>query len=54
MSTISAIYEGIGRLVVELVRRRYGRQIQAASVVALGAALLGLGAWVASREAEDG
>jgi hypothetical protein len=50
---MSSIYEMIGRLVVALVWRRYGRQIQTAAVVGAGAAVLAIGAYVASRESGD-
>ena len=50
---MSAIYELIGRLVVALVWRRYGRQIQTAAVVGAGAAVVAIGAYVATRETGD-
>jgi hypothetical protein len=51
------IYTTIGRLVVLLVRRRFGKQLQVAGGVALAAALLGgaIGAYLlASRDVEEG
>jgi hypothetical protein len=50
---MSAIYELIGRLVVALVWRRYGRQIQTAAVVGAGVTALAIGAYLASRESEE-
>ena len=47
---MSAIYELIGRLVVALVWRRYGRQIQTAAIVGAGAAVVAIGAYVATRD----
>ncbi len=54
---MSLLYELIGRVVVLVVRRRYGRQIQAAGVVAGALAVAGglIGAYLlASREVEEG
>ena len=54
---MSFVYETIGRLVVYVVRRRFGRQIQAAGVLALTGALIGgaVGAYLlASRDVEEG
>ena len=51
------IYTTIGRLVVMLVRRRFGRQLQVAGGVAVVAALVGgaVGAYLlASRDVEEG
>lgn len=50
---MSGFYELIGRAVVEFVRRRYGREIQFAGALALGAVLLGIGAWAAGRDDES-
>jgi hypothetical protein len=50
---MSAIYELIGRLVVALVWRRYGRQIQTAAAVGAGVTALAIGAYLASRESEE-
>ena len=50
---MSAIYELIGRLVVALVRRRFGRQIQLAAGVAVAAGVL-VAYLVASRDVEEG
>jgi hypothetical protein len=47
---MSAVYELIGRLVVEFIRRRYRREIRAAAAVGLGVAVIGVGAYLASRE----
>ena len=40
-SQMTAIYELIGRIVVEFVRRRYGQQIRTAAAVGVGVAALG-------------
>ena len=50
---MSIIYEWIGRLVVGLVRWRYGREIRAAGAVAVGVAVLAAGAYLASRDSEE-
>jgi hypothetical protein len=47
---MSAIYEMIGRLVVTMVWRLYGRQIRTAAIVGAGAAAVAVGAYVATRE----
>jgi hypothetical protein len=49
---MSLIYEWIGRLIVGLVWRVYGREIQAAGAVAAGVAVLA-GAYIATRGGED-
>lgn len=54
---MTIIYTMIGRLVVMLVRRRFGRQLQVAGGVAVVAALVGgaVGAYLlASRDVEEG
>ena len=51
---MSVLYEIIGRMVVEFVRRRYRQEIRvsaAASVV--GVAALAIGAYVATRDDEQ-
>ena len=50
---MSQIYELIGRIVVEFVRRRYGNQIRTAAVVGAGVAALAIGAYVATRDDHD-
>ena len=52
---MSQVYELIGRIVVALVRWRFGRQIRIAAAAGVGiAALAALGAYVATRdEGED-
>jgi hypothetical protein len=47
------VYEWIGRLVVGLVWRVYGREIRAAGAVAVGAAVIAAGAYLASRDSEQ-
>ena len=49
---MSAIYELIGRLVVNAIRLRYGRQIRAATAVGVALAAVGIAAYLASREDE--
>lgn len=54
---MSYVYEAIGRLVVHLAMRRFGRQIRVAGGVALIGALIGgaVGAYLlASRDVEEG
>jgi hypothetical protein len=50
---MSTIYEGIGRLVVGFVWRRYRREIQAAGAVGLGVAALAVAAWLAGRDSDE-
>ena len=51
---MSQFYELIGRIVVESLRSRFGRQIRVAAAVGLGiAALAALGAYVATRDDES-
>lgn len=50
---MSFIYELIGRIVVALVRRRYGRQIQLAAGLTLAAGIVGA-YLLASRDVEEG
>jgi hypothetical protein len=49
---MSSLYELIGRLVVALVWRRYGRQIQTTAAVGAGLTALAIGAYLASRRRE--
>jgi len=46
---MSTVYELIGRFVVALVWRTYGRQIQTAAAVGAGVTALAIGAYLASR-----
>ncbi len=50
---MSLIYESIGRLVVFVVRRKFGRQLQVAGGVALAAAVIGA-YFLASKDVEEG
>jgi hypothetical protein len=50
---MSSIYEAIGRVVVWIVRVRYGRQIRIAIGIAVVSVLLG-GYLAASRKVEEG
>jgi len=47
------IYEAIGRLVVEFVRRRYQRELRVAAAVGVAASALAIGAYIATRDEED-
>jgi hypothetical protein len=50
---MSSIYEAIGRVVVWIVRVRYGRQIRIAIGIGIASVLLG-GYLAASRKMEEG
>ena len=50
---MTLLYEMIGRVVVLLVRRRFGRQLRIAAGVGVAAALVGA-YLIASREVEEG
>jgi len=50
---MSLFYEMIGRLVVFVVRKKFGRQIQVGAGVAVAAAVVGA-YLVASRDVEEG
>lgn len=50
---MSVIYELIGRLVVEFVRRRYRTQLRAAAAAGAALAVLGVGAYLAASGSED-
>jgi hypothetical protein len=50
---LSVIYELIGRLVVEFVRRRYRTQIRAAAAAGVALAVIGAGAYLASRDEDE-
>jgi hypothetical protein len=47
------IYELIGRLVVQALKLRYGKQIRIAAGAGLALAALGVGAYLASREDDE-
>jgi hypothetical protein len=47
------IYELIGRLVVQAIKVRYGREIRIAAGAGLALAVLGIGAYLASREGDE-
>ena len=51
---MSVVYELIGRLVVAFVRWRYGPQIRRAAAAGVVLAALGLGAYLAAREGDEG
>jgi hypothetical protein len=48
---MSAFYELVGRLVVGLIWRSYGRAISTAAVA--GVALVAIGAYLATREEDE-
>ncbi|MBA2521701.1 MAG: hypothetical protein H0V25_00065 [Solirubrobacterales bacterium] len=50
---MSVIYESIGRLVVFVVRKRFGRQLQVAAGFAVAAGVIGA-YLLASRDVEEG
>ena len=50
---MSSVYEAIGRVVVWIVRVRYGRQIRIAVGIGIASVLLG-GYLAASRKMEEG
>ena len=51
---MSAIYELVGRIVVESVRRGYRSQIRTAAAIGVGvAAVAAIGAYAASRDSEE-
>lgn len=50
---MSLIYESIGRLVVFVVRRKFGRQLQVGAGLAVAAAVFGA-YLLASRDVEEG
>jgi len=47
------IYELIGRVVVQALKLRYGREIRIAAAAATGLTALAIGAYLATREGED-
>jgi hypothetical protein len=47
------IYELIGRMVVGFIRWRYGREIRIAAGAGLALTVLGVGAYLASRDGEE-
>ena len=49
----SIIYEAIGRMVVEFVRRRYQRELRVAAAVGVGATLLAIGAYIATHQDDE-
>jgi hypothetical protein len=50
---MSLIYEWIGRLIVGLVWRVYGREIRTAAAVGVGVAVIAAGAYLASKDSEQ-
>jgi hypothetical protein len=47
------IYELIGRIVVQAIKMRYGREIRIAAGAGVALAALGVGAYLATREDEE-
>ena len=47
------IYELIGRMVVQALKLRYGREIRIAAGAGLALAALGVGAYLATREDDE-
>jgi hypothetical protein len=47
------IYELIGRMVVQALKMRYGREIRIAAGAGVALTVLGLGAYLASRNGEE-
>ena len=47
------IYKLIGRLVVQALKLRYGREIRIAAGTGLALAALGVGAYLATREDDE-
>jgi hypothetical protein len=47
------MYELIGRLVVQALKLRYGKQMRIAAGAGVALAVLGIGAYIATREDED-
>ena len=47
------IYELIGRMVVGFIRWRYGRELRIAAGAGLALTVLGVGAYLASRDSDS-
>lgn len=47
------IYELIGRMVVGFIRWRYGREIRIAAFAGVALTALGVGAYLATRDADE-
>ena len=47
------IYEWIGRLVVQALKLRYGREIRIAAGAGLAVTVLGVGAYLATRSSDE-
>jgi hypothetical protein len=47
------MYELIGRIVVQALKLRYGREIRIAAGAGAALAVLGIGAFLATRESDD-
>ena len=47
------IYQLIGRIVVQAIRMRYGREIRIAAGAGVALTLLGVGAYLASRGGDE-
>jgi hypothetical protein len=47
------IYELIGRIVVQAIKMRYGRELRIAAAAGVALAALGIGAYLAAREEDN-
>jgi hypothetical protein len=50
---VNSIYELIGRVVVQALKLRYGREIRIAAGAGLALAALGIGVYLATREGDE-
>jgi hypothetical protein len=50
---MSLVYELVGRLFVDHLRRRYGREIRLAKAAGVALAAIGIAAYLASREDDE-
>ena len=50
---MSWIYEWIGRIVVQAIKLRYGREVRIAAGAGLALAALGIGAYLATRDGDE-
>jgi hypothetical protein len=50
---MGAIYELVGRLVVNAIKARYGRQIRKAAAAGVVLTALGVGAYLATRDGDE-
>jgi hypothetical protein len=50
---VTLIYQWIGRVVVQAIRLRYGRELRIAAGAGLVLGALGVGAYLASRSSDE-